>query len=87
VTADYVCSVSSDGNNFVFSSGNGDFQQYVEWNSGSITNLYDDRSTGTAEKDQIAIASTSPSQPSSDMVLHGADLSDQAFIDVEANCP
>ena len=84
---DYFCWVESGAGTFVWSSGQGDFDQYAEWSSTETrTNLYDDRSLSTLEKDEILIAPSSPSSPSSNVALGGSDLSDQAFIDVQADC-
>lgn len=85
---DYLCRVESGDGTFVWSSGQGGFDQYQEWSSGeALTRFYDDRSTATAEQDEISVNSTSPSEPASDVAtLSGSDLSDQMFIDVEADC-
>lgn len=84
----YVCSALSATGIFVWSTGEGNFEQYQERSSSeTVTNLYDDQSLATGEVDQILISSGSPSQPSSEPVVPSApDLSDQNFIDVEADC-
>jgi hypothetical protein len=85
----YVCWVQSGSNNFVWSTGDGDFDQYQEWGSdGSVTSLYDARSSGSSGTDVITVDTGSPSSPSTDVgPLSRFDILDQTFIEVEAGCP
>lgn len=84
----YHCWVESTVGSFVWSSGDGDFDQYSEWTSGlPPTDLYDDRSPNTPAEDALSISSLSPSQPTGDATApSNPDPTDQAFVDVEANC-
>jgi hypothetical protein len=85
---DYACNVSSGSNHFVWSSGQGDFDQYEEWTSdGASTRLFDRRSTAPISDDEISANPASPSQPVGALSLAGsAAAENHPFIDVQADC-
>lgn len=87
--SEYSCNVDVGDAFFVWSSGQGEFDLYQEWNMGQPgTKLHDKRGDTAFSEDQIQVNSASPSQPADDGVdlVGSTDPRNDSFIEVEADC-